>query len=189
MQDRLYTGARAAGRAALQRVGVLGSRLRDRADAARSVTVGRPAQEVEAFFREPEGLSRALANFATVTPAGDGRWHWAMRSREGGTLEWDMELAEDRPGELLRWRATGGDVDAESWVRLRPAPHDLGTEVRLYLRLDASEGAPALPAGVVVLRALHRAKALMEAGEAPTLERNPAARRATAPGHADESGS
>jgi uncharacterized membrane protein len=183
MRETLSTGARAA----LQRVGVLGSRLRDRADAARSVTVGRPLAEVEAFFREPEGLSRALGGFATLTPAEDGRTHWAVRGRDGSPLEWTMELVEDRPGELLRWRSPAGD--AESWVRLRPAPHGLGTEVRLFLRLDARDGAPALPAGVVVLRALRRAKALMEAGEAPTLERNPAARRATAPGHAETTGS
>ncbi len=183
------------GRLALDRVGSLGSRARGAREAARSVTIGRPQEEVHAFWRDPARVSQALGGFGVLTATGPDRVRWTLRARGGGSLEWDTRVVEERPGELLRWRSVeGAQVGGEASVELRPAPGDQGTEATLRLRVDPPADASgvaalaplALSADVVVLRAVQRARALLEVGEAPTLEANPAGRRAAAPSRAGE---
>ena len=40
-----------------------------------------------------------------VQPAGDGSLHWRVPGPGGDDLELDVQLTEERPGELLRWTA------------------------------------------------------------------------------------
>jgi uncharacterized membrane protein len=183
-------GVRSLGRAALDRVGSLGSRARDAADARRTVTIGRPPEEVFAFWRDPQRASQAFGGFGQLVATGPDRVRWSLRARDGGALEWETRVVEERPGELLRWLPVeGAAVDGEASVELRRAPGEQGTEATLHLRVAAPEGASAtaalaplaLSADVVVLRAGRRAQALLEVGEAPTLEANPAGREAAAP--------
>ena len=184
----MQRGVRGIGRLAAQRAGVLGTRVRNLHEAQHSVTVGRSPEEVYAFWRDPQQLSGAFGHFAELSASGPDRVHWRARSAAGETLEWDAQVVDEQPGRLLRWRSLDGSpVVSEGQVRFTPAPNDLGTEVTLRLCVDAPAGGPnplALSADVIVIKAIRRAKALVETGEAPTLERNPAARPATAPGHA-----
>ncbi len=188
-------GVRGLGRAALGRVGSFGGRVRGAREARHAGTVGRPPDEVYAFWRDPQGLSRALGELGELSVTGPDRVRWRVRGRDGGTLEWDTQIVEDRPGELLRWRSVeGAAVTSEGGVELRPAPGGQGTEVTLHLRVDPPQGASpamalaplAVSVDVVVLRAVQRTRALIEVGEVPTLRGNPAGRGATAPGHVGE---
>jgi uncharacterized membrane protein len=185
----------AAGAAA---VGLIGAQLRggarigpSRRSAAghepeieRSITIeDAPADELYRRWRDPQTMRRIMAPFADVEPMGDGRTHWNA-GRDLGS--WDMRLAEDRPGEFMRWEAQGeGALIREASVRFRPAAGDRGTVVILRASLDPPGGmlgriaarmlgdtAPAALAG----KSLHYFKALVQTGEIPTTERQPAAR-------------
>jgi uncharacterized membrane protein len=151
----------------------------------RSITIGKPAPELDRLWRDPATVSRSMGGFAEVAAAGEGRMRWTMPGRKGQNLSWETQLIEDRPGELQRWRSLpDAPVSNEGQVRFRPAPGDWGTEVTLRVRLAPTEGtsggaamkflrtAPKLLAG----QALHRFKSLAETGEIPTLERQPAGR-------------
>ncbi len=151
----------------------------------RSITIGRPADELYRFWREPGNLSRIVAPIGEVAPAGDGRTHWRVHVPLGRSLEWDARVMEDRPGELLRWESLeGADLPNEGSVSFRAAPRDWGTEVMLRFRFDppggvlgkaASERLSVVP-GALAEKALRRFKSLVETGEIPTTERNPSAR-------------
>jgi uncharacterized membrane protein len=187
----LQRGVKEIGRAALDRVGALGGRVRNLREAQRSVTIGRAPEEVHAFFSDPQRLSPAFGHFAELTAAGPDRVRWRARGAQGETLEWDAQVVDERPGELLHWRSVeGAPVQSEGHLTFRLAPNEQGTEVTLRLRVDAPgeggepSGPLALSADVIAIKGLYRAKALMETGEAPTLAHNPAARQHVAPGHA-----
>jgi uncharacterized membrane protein len=103
----------------------------------RSITVNRPVGEVYAFWRDFAQLPRFMRHLESVQVTGERRSHWKAKAPAGMSGEWDAELVEDRPDELIAWRSLeGADVDNAGTVRFRPAPGDRGTEVTVELRYD-----------------------------------------------------
>jgi uncharacterized membrane protein len=152
----------------------------------RSLTLAGSPAELYAFWRNPSNLSRIMSAVVKVEALSEARTHWQLTGPLGRTLEWDTSLMEDRPGEYLAWRSDENAPFAnEGSVRFQHAPGDRGTVVTLRFQFDPPGG----PLGDVIARALEgvpatlarevlrRFKSLVEAGEIPTLERNPSARR------------
>lgn len=121
-------------------------------DARRSLTVGRPADELRALWGNPEHLGHILAEPYTGHPS-----PWTAEVRQAD----EIVAFEGRSGQEEPLRATGT-------VSFAPAPQDLGTVVTLELHLDGPDPA----AGATAAKALRRAKALAETGEIPTLAGN-----------------
>ena len=156
--------------------------------AERSLTVGAPAAEVRQLWQDGESLAKIMGHFAEVRVTGDNHAHWTAHGPLGKSLEWDTQMTPnpevDGDGGL-RWRSLpGAKVPSEMTLRLIPAPGGRGTEMHLSLRFEPPGGAlgkglakllGAAPA-ILAMKALARAKNLVEAGEIPTLERNPTTR-------------
>lgn len=160
-------------------------------EVVRSISIGRPAEELFELWRKPETLTRVMADFADVRETAPGTQRWRVHAPRGRSLEWESRILESRPGELLSWRAVAGAaLPNEGWVRFRPAPGEWGTEVTLCFRFEPPGGAMGralmerlnVVPRLLAQRALRRFKSLAETGEIPTLEHNPAA-RATAHVH------
>ncbi|MDP9363870.1 MAG: SRPBCC family protein [Chloroflexota bacterium] len=154
-------------------------------EAKRVITIGKSAEELDRLWREPDTLPRLLEGAAEVTVVDAKRTRWKVNGPLGRTLQWETEVVEDRPGELLSWAsASGADVTNEGSVSFRPGPPDWGTEVTLDLRFSPPAGplgaaASLLPAAVpklAVAKALRRFKHLAETGEIAKTEPQPAAR-------------
>ena len=155
----------------------------------RSITVGKPADELRRCWLDPATLPQLMKGFATVRAVGDGRTHWKIEGPLGRAYEWDSATEDDRPGKGIRWRSLPNAAIAnEGSVRFRPAPADRGTVVTLQLRFDPPGGAlgdaavtllGTTPLDLAVDAALRRFKSLAETGEIPTTERQPAARADT----------
>ena len=146
-----------------------------------AITVRRPVAEVYGFWRELQNLPSFMFHLESVEPTGDGRSHWRAKAPIG-KAEWDAEIVEDRPSELISWRSLpGAKVDNSGVVRFRAAPSDQGTEVILEMTYDAPGGAPgALIAKLVgeeprqqVKDDLRRFKQVMETGEVVRSEGSP----------------
>lgn len=151
----------------------------------RSITIEKPAQELYRLWSDPQNITQVMGDFADVTQVSDKRSHWVLHSPLNRRMEWDTEIVENRPGELLRWKSVeGAPLPNEMAVRFHPAPRDWGTVVTLHVRFTPPGGAlgsgllrrlrigPSLAAEKI----LRRFKSLAETGEIPTLKRNPAAR-------------
>jgi uncharacterized membrane protein len=107
----------------------------------RSITVRAPVEEVYRFWRNFENLPRFMRHLESVSVTGDRRSHWKAKAPAGMTVEWDAETTEDRPNELIAWRALeNADVYNEGSVRFQRAPGGRGTEVRVELRYDPPGG-------------------------------------------------
>jgi uncharacterized membrane protein len=160
----------------------------DAPEVERSITIGKSAAELYRFWRHPKNLRRIMEHFAEVSRMGEDRQHWRVSVPLGQSLEWDARIVEEYPDEFLHWMSLpGSQLPNEGSLRLSPAPGGRGTEVKLYFRFDPPGGilgdaavkllgfAPRM----VAEKALRRFKSLMETGEIPTTEHQPAARADT----------
>ena len=144
----------------------------------RAVTIRKPAAELYRFWRNLTNLTQIIHHEVTISTTSNEDSHWAV-SAPGGQVEWDAIIVNDEPDRLIAWRSkAGGNVDNAGSVRFEAAPGDEGTEVTVALEYDPPAGK--LGAAVAKLTrdsassqvydALRRFKALMEAGEIPTIE-------------------
>lgn len=155
------------------------------AHVVRSATIGRSAEELYEYWRDPAKLALIMGHVADIGPAGPKATRWTLKI-PGRPVSWRSEYADERPGELLRWHAGEGEpVESDGVIRFEPAPGDRGTVVRLNFHIAPRGGRAARAAmralrpvpEVLAARALRRFKSLVETGELPTLEKNPSGRQ------------
>lgn len=159
-----------------QKIAVAGNRG---VKVVRACTIRRPAAELYRFWRSLENLTVIIKHPVRITRLSDTESHWEVTAPGGGNVEWDAVVINDEPDRLIAWRSrAGAEIANAGTVRFEAAPGDEGTEVRVQLEYDPPGGRlAALIAKVTgeepaqqVAEALRRFKALMEAGEIPTIE-------------------
>jgi uncharacterized membrane protein len=138
-----------------------------------SVTINKPPAEVYAFWRKLENLPLFMDFLESVTETGGAakRSHWVAVLPVGGTVAWDAEITEDRPGEKIAWRTVEGSTFAhQGEVTFARAPGRDMTEVRVQLELGLLGQAPSLPLAKLLTKPqikgdLRRLKQVLETGE------------------------
>jgi uncharacterized membrane protein len=150
------------------------------------VTVNRSPDELYRFWRNFEQLPAFMDHLVAVRQLDARRSHWVAKAPAGRTVEWDAEIINEIPDELVGWRTLpGSDVVSAGSVRFRPAPGGRGTEVRVRLQYDPPGGklgsAIAWMFGEepsqTIQEDLRRFKRLMETGEIPTTAGQPRGHR------------
>jgi uncharacterized membrane protein len=151
----------------------------DDAIAVRAVTIGRPREEVFAFFRDLSNLGRFMENIERVDVIDATRSHWTVKAPAGQTVEWDSILTAEEPGRLLAWETTeDAQVKNHGRVEFRDAPGDRGTEIHATIVYEPPAGALGKliatlfqkEPGQQAKRDLRRLKMLLETGEISTTE-------------------
>lgn len=137
----------------------------------KTITINKSPEEIYSFWRKFENLPRFMNHLESVTTSYGGRSHWVAKAPLGTTVEWDAEIINDHPDEMIAWRSLeGSDVSNAGSVHFTPVGS--GTEVRVVLKYDP----PAGKLGAMVAKLfgeepeqqieedLHRLKQLMEEG-------------------------
>ena len=107
----------------------------------KSVTINRPADELYSFWHDFRNLPAFMRHLESVQPVGNNRSHWKAKAPAGKTVEWDAEITEDRPNELIAWRSLeGADVPNSGLVRFTPATGGRGTQVSVEMTYDPPGG-------------------------------------------------
>jgi uncharacterized membrane protein len=107
----------------------------------KSITIGRSPQELYTFWRQFENLPRFMNNLESVTSLGFNRWHWVAKGPLGKTVEWDAEIYNEKPNEMIAWRSLeGADVTNAGSVHFEPARGERGTQVKVILNYNAPAG-------------------------------------------------
>jgi uncharacterized membrane protein len=165
---------------------LLGSGRRE-LEVEQAVTVNRDRQDLYQTWRKLEDLPRILRHVESVQVTDGGqRSHWVARGPLGGTVEWDAEISDDRPGECIAWRSLpGSQLENEGSVRFLDAPPGRGSQVQLKLAYRAGAAGALGPLARKVSEHeiredLRHFKQWMEAGEVATTEGQSSARRAKA---------
>jgi uncharacterized membrane protein len=114
----------------------LGKEIRIR----RAITVWAPIGEVYNFWRNFENLPRFMQHLESVRILDERRSHWKAKAPAGTSVEWDAEMIEDRPNELISWRSIAdSEIPNQGTVRFLPGPEG-GTEVHVDLSYEAPGG-------------------------------------------------
>ncbi len=151
-----------------------------------SVTINRPRQVVYGFWRRLENLPRFMKHLRAVRQLGPKRSHWEARlPGDVGTLDWEAEITAEEPDTRLAWHSLpGSQVENEGEVWFADAPGNRGTELHAIISYRPPAGALGQAAASLfnevfaqlVKEDLRRVKQLLETGELPTIEGQPAGR-------------
>jgi uncharacterized membrane protein len=148
----------------------------------KAVTVNKPAEELYRFWRRFDLLPTFMKDLESVELTGDLRSHWTAKGETDELFEWDAEITKDQINERIEWRSLDrAGVEEAGAVTFKKAPGDRGTEVRVVMQYKGpGEKLSAVTAKLAgedpetrVYGDLLRFKALMEAGEVPTIDGQP----------------
>lgn len=150
-----------------------------------SLTIGRPRQELWDFYRSLENLPRFMRHLESVEDLGNGRSRWVAKSPVGLRVDWEAEITGESEGRYLAWRSLPGSrVHNAGSVHFEDAPAGRGTVVRVEMEARPGNALARTMGRVLdpvteqqVHEDLRRFKSLMEAGEIPTTDGQPAGRR------------
>jgi len=148
---------------------------------AHSVTILRPQEELFQFWRRFENLPRIMPHLISVKEIDGNRSQWVAHGLTG-PIEWEAEIINERPGELIAWKSCdGAEVATAGSVHFKSAPGGRGTEVNVVM--DYIPPAGKLGHGIAWLAGrdaesqiredLRAFKRIMEAGTVPTTQGQP----------------
>ena len=107
----------------------------------RAVTIDRPRDELFAFWRNFENLPRFMEHLVSVRVDTPTRSHWEAKAPGGKTVEWDAEIVNEVPYEIIAWKSVGEpDVANAGAVNFFDAPGGRGTIVRVTLDYEPPAG-------------------------------------------------
>ena len=147
-----------------------------------SVTINRPLEELYRFWRNLENLPQFMRHLESVEKVTDTISHWRAKGPAGTRVEWDAEIHNEVPNQLIGWRSLeGADVVSAGSVNFDAAAGGRGTRVTVHLQYSPPGG----KVGAAVARLfgrdaeteiredLRRFKQIVEAGEVPTTSGQP----------------
>lgn len=145
----------------------------------KTVTIDKSAEELYNYWHNFENLPNFMKHVKSVQVLDMRRSHWVANAPLGQTIEWDADIINDQPNQLIAWASEeGAQVDNSGFVRFSPAPSDRGTEVKVVMEYNVPGGM--VTAAIAKLFGeepeqqigdeLRRFKQLMETGEIATIE-------------------
>jgi uncharacterized membrane protein len=103
----------------------------------KSVTINKPLEELFGFWQDFENLPRFLNHLESVRAIGgrSGKLsHWIARLPAGMKVEWDAEIINEAPNELIAWRSLeGAPVPNAGSVRFERSLSGKGVDVKVAL--------------------------------------------------------
>lgn len=149
-----------------------------------AITVNKPVPELFRFWRNFENLPTFMMHLRGVSQREAGISHWVARGPAGMDVEWDARIINEIDNKLIAWQSLDGStISTAGSVNFRETPR--GTEVRVNLQYNPPAGklgaAIAWVFGeepsIQIREDLRRFKQLIETGEIPTTQGQPAGAR------------
>jgi uncharacterized membrane protein len=129
-QDRAGLGRKASPETTGR--GVVGNRG---VKAEKTIVVDAPPNRLFRLWRDLEQLPRFMSHLERVRVTGGNRSRWTVKSPAGAKVEWDAEIINEKPGELIAWQALGHPlIDSAGSVRFERSPDGRGTLVHVSLQ-------------------------------------------------------
>jgi uncharacterized membrane protein len=103
----------------------------------KTILIDAPADRLYRLWRDLEHLPRFMSHLERVSVTSGNRSRWTVKAPAGTKVEWEAEIINEKPGELLAWQAVGNPlVDSAGAVRFERAPDGRGTLVHVSLQYN-----------------------------------------------------
>lgn len=100
----------------------------------KSVVIDRSPEELYRFWRNLENLPQFTTHLKSITVLDDKHSHWVAEAPAGMKVEWDAEIINDVPNELIGWRSLpDSDIPNAGSVHFDKMGEGHGTLVRIEL--------------------------------------------------------
>ena len=152
----------------------------------KSITVNATSEKLYNFWRNFGNLPQFMNHLIEVKTIDEKRSHWKAKAPLGMSVEWDAEIINDKPNEMISWRSTeNADIANVGSVHFTPSTDGKSTVVKVSLSYEPPAGkigeAIAWLTGeepsVQIAEDLRRFKQIIEAGEIPSVEKQPSGRK------------
>src|SRR5207247_305940 len=108
---------------------------------AQSIAVNASPEACYRFWRDFQNLPRFMRHLESVRLTGDKRSRWTLRMPPGNAVEWEAEVINEIPGDVIAWRSLeGSDVDSAGAVRFEAMPSGRGTVIRVKMNYRPPAG-------------------------------------------------
>ncbi len=153
----------------------------------RTITIDRSPEELFQFWRNFQNFPQIMSHVRSVHVLDSKRSHWVVKGPGGKNIEWDAEIVNEHPNELIAWQTcSGADVIHAGSVRFSPATGGRGTVVKVELKYEPPAGVFGATVAKMFVQSpekqiatdLMRFKQLMETGEIACTEGQPSGRSA-----------
>jgi len=99
-----------------------------------SIVINRPAEEIYRFWHNFEQLPQFMNHLESVEMLPNGHSRWVAKAPAGMKVEWEAEIINDVPNEVIGWRSLeNSQVPNAGAVRFTPMPENNSTEVRVEM--------------------------------------------------------
>jgi len=107
----------------------------------RSVSIARPRHDLYEFWRDFANLPQFMEHLESVRVDSPTRSHWKAKAPADSSVEWDAEIVNDVPDQIIAWKSVGDpDVANAGAVNFSDAPGDRGTIVKVTLDYEPPGG-------------------------------------------------
>lgn len=106
-----------------------------------SISINRSPQDLYDVWRGLERLPEFMTHLCEVRNTIGTQSHWVAEGPFGLKVEWDAEIINERPYEMLAWKSLpGSDVDTAGSVHFESFDNGRGTVLRVNLKYDPPAG-------------------------------------------------
>lgn len=144
-----------------------------------SILLNCTPEEAYQFWSKFENLPLFMRHLESVTLMSETRSRWIAIGPLGKRVTWDAEIAFDRKDDVIAWRSLpDSEIYVDGIVKFRNAPANRGTIITVVVVYQPPTGAIGntlsrllgKDPSFMMRQDLRRLKALIEAGEIPTVE-------------------
>jgi uncharacterized membrane protein len=72
----------------------------------KGLTINAPVDQVYNLWSNFENFPKFMANIESIKDLGNGRSHWVVKGPAGSRIEFDAQMVENKPNEMVAWETT-----------------------------------------------------------------------------------
>jgi uncharacterized membrane protein len=109
-------------------------------EARKAINIAAPVDKVFEFWANYENLPRFMAHLKEVRDTGHGRSHWVAAGPAGVSVQWDAEITECVPKQLIAWKSLPGSTVENAGIVRFDSNADGSTRVDIRLCYNPPAG-------------------------------------------------
>jgi len=110
-------------------------------DVQKTINIAAPVEKVFEFWNNFQNFPKFMSNVREVQLDGESRSHWVVSGPAGVPVEWDAEVTERIPNQVIAWKTVpGSTVENAGTVRFSSNP-DGTTRVDIQMSYNPPAGA------------------------------------------------